>query len=52
METSIFLGGVIFENTTSESNITYKIRLAAKLRNSGAAYGLIDFDYLIIGLYF
>jgi hypothetical protein len=35
---SIFLGGVIFTELDFESNITYKIRLSAKLRNSGAAY--------------
>lgn len=33
---SIYLGGIIFTNTSSPSNITYKIRLSAKLRNSGA----------------
>ncbi|CAF4218580.1 unnamed protein product [Rotaria sordida] len=35
MPQSPFLGGVVFTNLTLELNITYKIRLAAKLRNSG-----------------
>ncbi|CAF3441243.1 unnamed protein product [Rotaria sp. Silwood1] len=35
MPRSDFLGGVVFTNLTFELNITYKIRLAAKLRNSG-----------------
>jgi len=38
MPESIFLGGVIFTSLNLESNITYKIRLAAKLRNSGSGY--------------
>ena len=36
MPASIYLGGVVFTNLTMESDITYKIRLSAKLRNSGA----------------
>jgi hypothetical protein len=35
---SIYLGGIIFTNLDLESNITYKIRLSAKLRNSGRGY--------------
>ncbi|CAF3876784.1 unnamed protein product [Rotaria sp. Silwood2] len=35
MPQSPILGGVVFTNLTLELNITYKIRLAAKLRNSG-----------------
>jgi hypothetical protein len=31
------LGGIVFTNLSLESNITYKIRLSAKLRNSGKA---------------
>jgi len=45
---SIYLGGVIFTNLSLESNITYKIRLSARLRNSGRGYYLINFIYLII----
>ena len=33
---SSILGGVVFTNLTVESNITYKIRLAAQLRSAGA----------------
>jgi len=33
----LFLGGVIFTKLDDPLNITYKIRLSAKLRNSGAA---------------
>ncbi|UJR37958.1 hypothetical protein I4U23_030642 [Adineta vaga] len=36
MPSSIFLGGVVFTNLNLTSNITYKIRLSAKLRNSGS----------------
>ncbi len=48
IEDSIYLGGVIFTNPniTSESNITYKIRLSAKLRNSGDGYELMNFFLL------
>ncbi len=35
---SIYLGGVAFTSLNFQSNITYKIRLSAKLRNSGTAY--------------
>ncbi len=45
---SVYLGGVIFTNLSLESNITYKIRLSASLRNSGRGYYLIKFIYLII----
>ena len=38
MPESIFLGGVVFTSLNFESNITYKIRLSAKLRNSGSGY--------------
>ncbi|CAF2062271.1 unnamed protein product [Rotaria magnacalcarata] len=37
MPDSPFLGGIVFTNLSLESNITYKIRLAAKLRNAGRA---------------
>ncbi|CAF1598091.1 unnamed protein product, partial [Adineta ricciae] len=36
MPDSVFLGGVVFSNLNLTSNITYKIRLSAKLRNSGS----------------
>jgi len=42
-----YLGGIIFTNPniTFESNITYKIRLSARLRNSGNGYELMNFVY-------
>lgn len=34
----MFLAGIIFTKLDDPLNITYKIRLSARLRNSGAAY--------------
>ncbi len=46
--TSKYWGGIVFTNLDLESNITYKIRLSAKLRNSGSGYDLINFlDFII-----
>lgn len=35
MPTSPGLGGIVFTKLEQDANITYKIRLSAKLRNSG-----------------
>ncbi|CAF4440239.1 unnamed protein product, partial [Adineta steineri] len=43
MPQSIFIGGVVFTNTDSEFNITYKIRLSATLRNAGSG-GIFNGD--------
>jgi len=48
ISSSIYLGGVIFTNLNLESNITYKIRLAAKLRNSGSGYDGIKLSFFLL----
>ena len=43
------LGGIFFDNLDFNSNITYKIRLPATLRMSGAGYEIQNYFRSTIG---